>query len=76
MLCLGLVAELSFTPVDFKAAVALNQRFKRVRELQSLYHLALGQTNQQWLIKQLREDKSFTEEKAKKMMIDLRPGRK
>jgi hypothetical protein len=50
-----------------------NKRFERVRKLQSLYRLALGQTNQEALVDELSSDDDMTEDRIKELMIDLSP---
>ena len=50
-----------------------NKRFERVRKLQSLYRLALGQTNQEALVDELSSDEDMTEDRIKELMIDLSP---
>ena len=51
-----------------------NQRFERVQKLQSLYRLALGQTNQEALVDELSSNDEMTPERIRELMVDLRPN--
>ena len=50
-----------------------NQRFERVQKLQSLYRLALGQTNQEALVDELSSNDEMTPERISELMVNLRP---
>jgi len=49
-----------------------NRRFKRVLNLQSLYRLALGQSNQEGLVRTL-QSKKITDKRIRELEICLKP---
>lgn len=50
-----------------------NLRFERVRNLQKLYRLALGQVNQEGLVKAIGSNEEMTSERIKELTISLKP---